>query len=102
MTKNNKIGKHVAEARHHRNLTQGQLAKLIGVSENTISMFERGERNPSIGTIEDLSQALRVSIDFLVKGERRSIDCSDLDDREFDAVSELIAAISDNNTGRTD
>lgn len=35
------------EARNEKNLSQAQLAKLVGVSRNTISSIETGQFNPT-------------------------------------------------------
>lgn len=38
---------HMKEVRSAKGLSQSQLAKLVGVSRNTISSIERGEFNPT-------------------------------------------------------
>lgn len=38
---------HLKEARGERNLSQNQLAELVGVSRNTISSIETGQFNPT-------------------------------------------------------
>ena len=38
---------HLREARTEKNLSQAQLAKLVGVSRNTISSIETGQFNPT-------------------------------------------------------
>jgi putative transcriptional regulator len=38
---------HLKEARTEKNLSQAQLAKLVGVSRNTISSIETGQFNPT-------------------------------------------------------
>ena len=38
---------HLKEARMERNLSQEKLAKLVGVSRNTISSIETGQFNPT-------------------------------------------------------
>lgn len=63
------LGPRIAHARRARGLTQEQLAKLIGRPKNSVSDWERGERVPSIEVIAEIADALRVSIDDLVRGD---------------------------------
>lgn len=43
------------------NLTQRQLADLIGVKRNTICMYEKGTRVPTLRNLQKLAKALSVS-----------------------------------------
>ena len=45
------IGRIVATARRHRGLTQTQLARALGVSQNWVSEIERGKDSAQIGKI---------------------------------------------------
>ena len=60
------IGIRIKELRLNRKLSQTDLGKMIGVSKQAISMYERGERLPDIVTLIDLSCALNVDINFLL------------------------------------
>lgn len=46
--------------RTKRNLTQGDLAKALGVSRSTISMYESGNRAPEFDTVEQIARILHV------------------------------------------
>jgi DNA-binding XRE family transcriptional regulator len=46
-------------------LTQDDLAKLVGVRRETISYIERGKYSPSLRLAFDLSQILQTSMDEL-------------------------------------
>ena len=39
------------ELRENKNLSQKELGKLVGVSHNSISLYESGDRQPSIDLI---------------------------------------------------
>ena len=56
------IGKIIAHnlkrLREERNLSQGQLAEMAGVSKVIISQIEKGDSNPTINTIWKLTGAL--------------------------------------------
>ena len=50
------------------NLTQNEIASIIGVSQAAISQWLNDERKPASGTIRDLAQALDVSESWLEDG----------------------------------
>jgi len=59
--------KNLAKHRIKRDLTQRELARLSGVSYNTIIKIERGGiTNPKIETVVKLAKALKISIDSLI------------------------------------
>ncbi|MDD6070905.1 MAG: helix-turn-helix transcriptional regulator [Clostridiales bacterium] len=60
----------VAERRKELNMTQKELAAKIHVTDKAVSRWERGLGFPDINTIEDLANALNVSIVELMKSER--------------------------------
>ena len=62
-------GKMIKELREKQNLTQIELADIIGVSDKTISKWETGKGLPDISLIESLAKALKVSIIELMNGE---------------------------------
>lgn len=57
------------ETRIKRGIKQYQLADMVGVGNNTIWNYERGESVPNLYTAADIAKALGVSIDYLVYGE---------------------------------
>lgn len=63
-----KIGQRIKEIRIERNLTQKELANLLGVAQNTISQYEKGTANASVEVIVRLSQILQTTTDFLLLG----------------------------------
>ena len=59
--------KNLAKHRLKRDLTQRELARLSGVSYNTIIKIERGGiTNPKIETVVKLAKALNISLDKFV------------------------------------
>lgn len=48
-----------------RDLTQDDLAKLIGVRRETISYIERGKYSPSLSLAFEIAQALDTTLDDL-------------------------------------
>lgn len=55
-----KFSKKLREERLSRNLSQETLAEKAKLSRNFIGMIERGERNVTISTLENISRALNV------------------------------------------
>lgn len=62
-------GKIIKELREKQNLTQTELADIIGVSDKTISKWETGKGLPDISLIEALAKNLKVSVIELMNGE---------------------------------
>ncbi len=54
------------EARLKRNLSQKEVADQIGVAKSTYSLYESGNREPSVQTIKKISDVLNVSADELL------------------------------------
>jgi transcriptional regulator with XRE-family HTH domain len=48
-------------------MSQGNIARTLGVDRGYISSIENGKRNPTLATIARLAGALEVSIDELLK-----------------------------------
>lgn len=60
--------KKLAELRHERNLTQRQLAEIIGVKPSTIAMYETGERTPSLESAKKLAEFFKVPVEEIQFG----------------------------------
>lgn len=61
----NPLGEKIKRLREQRNLTQLELADLVGVHQTKISHCETGARGISISLLEELASALHVSFDEL-------------------------------------
>lgn len=66
-----KTGNLIREARVKRGYTQLELGTMIGVSNKTVSKWEKGESFPDVGILESLSVTLQIGINDLVVGEIR-------------------------------
>lgn len=55
----------IKEFRARHDLTQAQLAELIGVRRETISFIEQGKYNPSLRLAYRIARALHSSLDEL-------------------------------------
>ena len=71
------LGQAIRELRRKRDATQESLATDAGVTAKTLSLIERGEANPTWGTVRGIADALGVSMgelgalaDKLAKAEK--------------------------------
>ena len=60
------IGKHIREYRNMKGLSQEEMAERAELSNNFISMFERGEKKPSIESLIKNTNILEIPSDFLL------------------------------------
>jgi transcriptional regulator with XRE-family HTH domain len=66
------IGKKIRELRQSKKLTQKDLAKILNVTPQAISKWERNESNPDIQTILKLSDYFNVSVDEILGKKNRT------------------------------
>jgi putative transcriptional regulator len=79
---NNSFHNNLKDLRNHKNMTQPQLAELIGVSRSLLSQYEAGSF-PSIERIIKLSEIFGLSLHALVSGEKLAFD---FDDKYFGKI----------------
>ena len=65
------IGRFIAEKRRARNLTQEQLAELLGVSNKTVSKWETGKSMPDYSIVELLCKELNITISELIAAKEK-------------------------------
>lgn len=63
------LGAFIAQLRKEKGLTQKQLSEILGVSDKTVSHWEREESAPDISILPLLAETLGVTVDELLKGE---------------------------------
>ncbi len=56
------VGRNLRELRTKRGLSLRALAELSGLNVNTLSLVENGKSSPSVGTLQQLAQAMEVPI----------------------------------------
>lgn len=64
------LGSFIAVLRKSRGMTQKELAEKLGVSDKTISHWERDENSPDISMIPVIAEIFDVTCDELLKGEK--------------------------------
>ena len=64
------IGKFIAECRKSKNMTQNQLAKMLNITNKSISTWENGSCVPDPSLYEPLCDILGITINELFAGQR--------------------------------
>lgn len=74
--------------------TQYQLAELLGISQQEISRYERGETKAPINYIKDVAEICGVSVDYILGLSRNATDM--MSKEEFDLL-EIFGKLSEKN-----
>lgn len=68
------FGQFIAGTRKEKNMTQADLAQIIGVTDKAVSRWERGIGFPDINTLEPLANALGISVLELMRSEKSDME----------------------------
>lgn len=90
------FAEHLKQIRKDKNLTQGELAERVGVHANHISRYERGEANPSAELLKQFSEALDVSADELLFGDKKEYLINSITDNELVKMVKKIEQMGQN------
>ena len=66
------LGAFLAVLRKSKGYTQKQLAEQLGVSDKTVSHWERDESAPDISVLPVLADIFCVTVDELLRGEKNT------------------------------
>lgn len=64
------IGQTIRELRKERGLSQEELAKLLFLSQDTISLWERGKSLPDVVAVIKLTKIFNVTSDYILGIEK--------------------------------
>ena len=64
-----KIGKYIASKRKSLGMTQKQLAEKLGMSDKSVSKWERGVCLPDVSVYKELCSILGISLNEFLAGE---------------------------------
>lgn len=79
------IGKRIRNLRIENGFTQTEFAQLLACSRKHLGNIERGESRPSLECLHDISNALNVTLDYLIS-ESSPI-------KSYDEHSELVLTV---------
>jgi transcriptional regulator with XRE-family HTH domain len=60
------LGERIARRRKEQGLTQVQLAELLGISQQLVAFYERGERRIPVDVLPEAARLLGVSVEELL------------------------------------
>ena len=64
------FGEKIRELRKERGITSYEMATKLGISRNTLTNWERGEKEPhAVEILEEMSEILKVPLQELLAGE---------------------------------
>ena len=98
------IGDRIKQRRIRLGITQEQLALQADVTPAYLGQVERGERNPTVGFLEKISEALDIDINYLFSApsvnnigpvEKRILDnLSMLNNEQKETVEQVVSIIT--------
>lgn len=62
------FGLKIKQLREEHGMTQTRLARVLGVTKGTVSVWERGLRMPELETLERVAKRFEVSVGYLLEG----------------------------------
>ena len=71
MIDTNLVGRRIAEARRKAGITQSALAVRVGVTAQAVSKWEQGRSCPDIAILDEIADALGISLFELLGMEER-------------------------------
>lgn len=87
------IGKKLKKARLDSGMTQEKLAEKINVSRQTISNWENEKSYPDIISVIEISNLYSISLDLLLKGDKKMINYLDESTNTVKSNKRLMVAI---------
>ena len=80
----------IKKIRKERKISQEQLAARCGVSQSAISAIERGDKNPTIDTLEMIAKGLRIKTSDLLSDETEKKPADDLSGLDEELITLLV------------
>ena len=100
------FGERLKFLRENKKMYQSELADKLGLAPSTISMYERGDRDPDTSTLTKIAEIFNVSTDYLLgrtdipntinesipiaASTKDKIDLSDVCDEDKKTIMEFI------------
>ena len=88
------LGERIKEIRTARRLSQVELAKMLGVTKQSVSNWENENIQPSIEMLVKIADALNVTTDYLLsRDDRCYLEVSGLSNDELQHIQFIISDI---------
>ena len=82
--------KRLSLLRKNHSMSQAELAEKLGVTQQTISKYENGSREPDSETLKLLSSIFNVSIDYLLGNSDNKAVFDSKEDTPEEKISKLV------------
>jgi len=89
------LAKKIVQLRKEHNLTQKELASIVGVHFSHMSRYERGISLPSIDVLKKLAQIFHVSADYLLFDESQAMVPANIVDQDLLQQFERLSRMSE-------
>lgn len=83
------VGKRISDLLTEKNMTQRELANVIGVTEVTIGRYVNGTREPKGSILSDIAKALGVTTDYLLGIDIKTIAAHHEEDWTEEELNEI-------------
>ncbi|MDI3481778.1 MAG: hypothetical protein PWQ97_1433 [Tepidanaerobacteraceae bacterium] len=80
------IGKKIRQIRQKQNLTQEELGEKANLHYSYIGQMERGDKIPSLKTLNKIAKALNVGLDYILEGPLKYSPASEAEE----AINEFV------------
>ncbi len=90
-----RIGQFIASQRKLQGLTQAELAEKLGITDRAVSKWERGKGMPDASLMLALCEALGITVNELLRGEK--IEMEDNNQKNEELLLELAKSIEQKN-----
>ena len=89
------FGKRIQKIRKEKGLTQETLAERVGITTEYMRKIESGSRSCALNILFDISEALEVSTDYLLKGTEAPIkQVKDQLEEALEKLTQIVSGIS--------
>lgn len=78
------LGQRIKYFRKTKKLTQEQLAELVGMEPNSISIIESGRNFPTLNSLEKIAKALDIELNILFRYSRTQTNSEIIDNINFE------------------
>lgn len=78
------LGQRIKYFRKSKKLTQEQLAELVGMEPNSISIIESGRNFPTLNSLEKIAKALDIELNILFRYSRTQTNSEIIDNINFE------------------
>jgi transcriptional regulator with XRE-family HTH domain len=84
------------EIRQEKKLSQKDLTKKLNISQQAISLYEKGDREPKLETWSKLADFFNVPVDYLlgISKDRSTLTIDDLNSEEQEAYERITDMLS--------